>query len=167
MTAALWSWLLATGIYDFQQRRVPNWLVLVGAMLAAIAMVTNMQPLSIEWPNAALGAVAGFSFLLIFYATGLMGAGDVKFGGALGLWFGLQPLLPIWLGASLLAGAHASLLLLLRRLQLFPRLTEALSGKPTSRHDGSLPQDLQRHIPFAAYLAIASVGWLIWDGPSL
>lgn len=83
-----------------------------------------------------------FVALLLFYATRLMGAGDVKFAGALGLWVGLQPLLPIWIGASLLAGVHAAVALL--RLRGAPR------------------EKFRRHIPYAAYMALATLGWMAW-----
>lgn len=162
MAAALLTWLIAVGAYDFRQRRVPNWLVLFGAVLAFVALSLKIQPFAIDWPQAVLGAVVGFIGLLIFYVTGYMGAGDVKFAGALGLWLGVQPLWPIWLGASLIAGVHAVLWLLLQRWPVFPRLTQALSGAPFHSNDGAGARKRQRHIPFAAYLAIASVGWLIW-----
>ena len=113
------------------------------------------------------GACAGFGFLLIFYVAGLMGAGDVKFAGALGLWVGLQPQLPIWIGASLLAGAHAVLWLALQRWPYFPRLIEVLSGVPSPTHNSADKPKRQRHIPVAAYLAIAALGWLIWRDAGL
>lgn len=162
MTAALWSWLLAIVVYDFQQRRVPNWLLLFGSALATIALTLQVQPMSLEWPEATLSAIAAFVFLLIFYVTGLMGAGDVKFGAALGLWVGLQPLAPIWIVSSLLAAVHALLWLALQRWPFLPRLAAALSGMPTSGHGDPTTRRPQRHIPFAAYLAIGTMGWLIW-----
>lgn len=159
-------WLLVIAAYDFCQRRVPNWLSLLGATSAVAALYLNTQPFGLGWSGAIVGAAAGFGFLLIFYITGLMGAGDVKFAGALGLWVGLAPLAPIWIGASLLAAVHAALWLLLQRSQRFPRLTEALSGIPAAGHEAEA-RKRQRHIPFAAYLAIASLAWLIWRGPPL
>jgi prepilin peptidase CpaA len=109
--------------------------------------------------------VVGFGFLLLFYATGFMGAGDVKFAGALGLWVGMSPLLPIWVGASLLAGVHGLLLLALQRFAWFPGLALMLSGKPRGdAASGSRKQT--RPIPFAAYLALASVVWMVWGRPS-
>lgn len=164
----IWSlWLFLVAGHDFRQRRAPNWLVLLGAALAGIALLTKAQPFGIDWPGAIAGAVAGFGFLLIFYVTGLMGAGDVKFAGALGLWVGLQALLPIWIGASLLAGVHALLWLVLRRWPYFPGLAVALSGMSVTNNDGADLQKRQRHIPFAAYLAIASLGWQVWGGSAL
>jgi prepilin peptidase CpaA len=158
-------WLLMIMVYDAQQRRVPNWLVLGGAAVAIGALAMNAQPFGIGWSDALLGCVVGFGFLLLFYATGFMGAGDVKFAGALGLWVGMSPLLPIWVGASLLAGVHGLLLLALQRFAWFPGLALMLSGKPRGdAASGSRKQT--RPIPFAAYLALASVVWMVWGRPS-
>lgn len=155
-------WLLLVVAYDLHQRRVPNWLVLAGAIGAVLALSSHIHPFGISWRDAVLGAGAGFGFMLIFYSRGVMGAADVKFAGALGLWVGLQPLLPIWIGASLLAGVHSTLWLLVHRSQRFTRLTEALSGVSTHDQDDPTAHRRRRHIPFAAYLAIASLGWLLW-----
>ncbi|WP_390349679.1 prepilin peptidase [Variovorax boronicumulans] len=100
-------------------RRVPNWLVVAGAGLAITALGLGAGPLGHDWRAALFGAGAGFGFLLLFYATGLMGAGDVKFASALGLWVGLPALAPIWIGASLIAGIHSVLWLALRRWPFF------------------------------------------------
>ncbi|WP_219219816.1 A24 family peptidase [Variovorax boronicumulans] len=164
----IWSlWIFLVAGHDLRRRRVPNWLVLFGAAFACITLLMNAQPFGIDWLSAIAGAAVGFGFLLIFYATGLMGAGDVKFAGALGLWVGLQALLPIWIGASLLAGVHAVVWLALRRWPYFPAIAIALSGTPVASNDEAGPQKRQRHIPFAAYLAIASIGWLVSGSPKL
>lgn len=122
----------------------------------------EIQPFSTGWTSMLGGGCFAFAILLIFYAAGLMGAGDVKFGGALGLWVGLQPLLPIWIGASLLAALHALLWLALRRWPVFPRLALALSG-PAHHDDGVRRKP--RPIPYAAYLALATVAWMVWRQP--
>lgn len=163
---SLWLlWLLLIAIYDTRQRRVPNWLVLAGAAVAAGGLVMNAQPFGISWSDALMGSTLGFGFLLLFYAAGLMGAGDVKFAGALGLWVGTAPLLPIWIGASLLAGMHAVLWLVLQRLPWFPWLTLMLSGRPRSSDDPGLRKHT-RPIPFAAYLALAATVWMVWGRQS-
>lgn len=94
--------------------------------------------------QALVGASAGFVGLLFFYATGLMGAADVKFAAALGLWIGPWPLLWVWVGASLLAGVHA-LALLAWRLRT------------------GLPRTRKREIPYAAHMAVVTMGWLVWQ----
>lgn len=158
-------WLLIVTVYDTRQRRVPNWLVLVGAALAIGALVMNAQPFGVGWTEALLGSALGFGFLLLFYAAGLMGAGDVKFAGVLGLWVGWQPLLLIWTFASLLAAVHGGLWLILHRWPWFPRLALLLSGRPRSADSTGLHQRA-RPIPYAAYLALAAAVWMVWGRQS-
>ena len=141
MSAVLLAWLACTAFHDLRYRRVPNWLVLAGALSALAALGLGLQPFGVGWPAALTGFAAAFCFLLLFYATRLMGAGDVKFAAALGLWVGLQPLLPIWIGASLLAALHGA-------------LTWIRKNKPLERR--------RRQIPYAAHMAAASFGWMAW-----
>lgn len=151
-------WLLFAAVYDFRKRRVPNWLVLVGAVLATAAIAFGSQPFGVGWTAALAGAGVGFGFLLLFYAAGLMGAGDVKFAGVLGLWVGVSALVP----ASLLAGAHSVLWLALRRWPWFPKLALLLSDQRPTSDDGALPPGRARFIPYATYLALATVVWMVW-----
>lgn len=164
-TATFLLWLLLVAAYDFQQRRVPNWLVVAGATLAVVALALGAGPLEFDWQAALLGGAAGFGFLLLFYATGLMGAGDVKFAGVLGLWIGLPAFIPIWVVASLLACAHAVLWRHLQRWPLSPRLTSMLAG-PSRTSESSTPPRRLRIIPYAAYLALAAVMWMVWGRQS-
>ncbi|KQW55863.1 peptidase A24 [Variovorax sp. Root411] len=163
MTCLLW--LICVAVYDFRKRRVPNWLVLSGAILALAAIGFGAQPFGVSWTAALAGAASGFVFLLLFYATGLMGAGDVKFAGALGLWVGLSALAPIWIAASLLAGAHGALWFALQRWALSPRLALVLSGPPSEATGGIAPSRA-RFIPYAAYLALAAAAWMAWGRQS-
>ncbi|WP_341887116.1 A24 family peptidase [Variovorax sp. YR752] len=158
-------WLLFVTVYDFRERRAPNWLVLAGAATALAALVFGMQPFEIDWTSALLGAGVGFGFLLLFYAFGLMGAGDVKFAGALGLWVGLSALALIWIGASLMASAHSLLWLALKRWPFFPRLALLLAG-PSRTPESGTPTHRPRIIPYAAYLALATAAWMVWGRQS-
>lgn len=164
-TATFVLWLLLVAAYDFQLRRVPNWLVAAGATLALVALGLGAGPLGFDWQAALLGGVAGFGFLLLFYATGLMGAGDVKFAGALGLWVGLPAFILIWVVASLLAYAHAILWRYLERWPFSPRLTSMLAG-PSRTSESSPPPRRLRIIPYAAYLALAALVWMVWGRQS-
>jgi prepilin peptidase CpaA len=158
-------WLLCVAVYDFRERRVPNWLVLSGAIAALAVIGFGAQPFGVSWTAALAGAASGFGFLLLFYAMGLMGAGDVKFAGALGLWVGLWALAPIWIGAGLLAGAHGALWYALQRWPVSPRLALILSGQPSPAAGGA-SQSRARFIPYAAYLALATVAWMFWGRQS-
>lgn len=155
MKLALLLWLLLAIVQDGRQRRVRNGFVLVGMAMALVAVAIDAQPFGLGWSQSLLGGAAAFLGLLCFYAFGLMGAGDVKFAGALGLWLGMAPLLPIWIAASLFAAVHGLLWLALQRWPLSSRLELALSGQP--RSDGKRP----RPIPLAAYLAVSAIGFMV------
>lgn len=162
MLAAFVLFLLAVMASDFARRRVPNSLVLAGAAGAIAALLLDQQPFGLGWQQALAGGGATFGALLLVYALGIMGAGDVKFAGALGLWTGLAPLAFIWAAASVLAGLHAVLWLALRRWPVAPRLFLALSS-PRIPPNGTLtPARKARHLPLAAYLAIATLAWIAW-----
>jgi prepilin peptidase CpaA len=96
-----------TAISDFSARRVPNaWLLM--------ALATGTVIFCLQWaldhngpPGSPLtGFFTGLFVLLPFYAIRWMGAGDVKLFATLGFLLGAKALLPIWIIASLLAGAH-------------------------------------------------------------
>ncbi|WP_062479692.1 A24 family peptidase [Variovorax boronicumulans] len=164
MTSVYLMWLLFVIVYDLRQRRVPNWLVLAGAFSALATLALGVGPPGQDWPMALLGGAIGFGFLLVFYAFGLMGAGDVKFAGALGLWVGPWALMPIWAIGSLLGGLHAVLWLGLRRWPISQRASLMLFG-PSQIPTDSTPTRV-RFIPYAAYLALAAAIWMVWGRQS-
>ena len=161
MNQAQAFWLALVIAYDFRQRRVPNGLVLAGVALAIGALISGTHPAGLSWPDALLACALAFGVMLIFYAFNLMGAGDVKFAGALGLWIGTEGLLPVWIVSSLLACVHGLSWYFLNRWPLWPRLSTALSGIPPT--PGAPAPKRARHIPYAAYLAIAALSWMAWN----
>lgn len=109
-----------------------------------LSLVFSRQPLQLTWVHALAGGLGGLLALTLFYAMGVMGAADVKFATALGLWIGPWPLLWVWVGASLLAGVHALALL-------------------AWRFRTGLPRTRKREIPYAAHMAVVTMGWLAWQ----
>ncbi|WP_084216983.1 prepilin peptidase [Xenophilus azovorans] len=136
-------WLIGAIVFDWRLRRVPNWLVLAGALGAIGALAIHLVPLHIGWADALSACAATFVFLLLFYAAGLMGAADVKFAAALALWLGLEGMLWTWIGASLLAAVHSIGLMQMRRW----------TGAVRQR---------RREVPYAAHLATAALAWMAW-----
>lgn len=155
-------WLAGAVVCDLRWRKVPNLLVLAGMVGALLSLTFDAALPGLDWLTALLGALVAFAMLLPFYALGLMGAGDVKFAAALGLWLGLAPLAPIAIAGSLLAFLHALAVLALRRWPLSPRLMLMLSGRTPQ---GVTSLSARRPIPYAAYLALATFAWLAWRVP--
>lgn len=95
--------VLAAG-FDIAQRKVPNTLILVG-----ITTALSLSTLS-GWPaisGAVIGSLAALVILLPVYASGMMGAGDVKLismvGGFLGPHHFLFALLCIFVAGGALS----------------------------------------------------------------
>lgn len=87
-------------VWDFRQRRIPNWLT-----LSAI-------PLGVFWntwagglaglQSSLAGFAVGFGLLFILFAIGGGGGGDVKLMGALGAWVGMQTTITVFVLASVI-----------------------------------------------------------------
>ena len=165
MFFVLISWLAGTVAFDFGYRRVPNLWLLAGAIFATVALSWNGSPLAVTWQQALTGGVGAFAILLCFYVLGMMGAGDVKFAGVLGLWLGGPALVPITVGAGLLAGGHALFWLarhrgpaLLRRRRCADGEIDAGTGTLADASASRIAMTMA--IPYAGYLAIAALLWL-------
>lgn len=148
--------------FDFKERKVPNWLVMSGLVFAALALTTGRHPFGLTWAPALTASLVAFLFFLIFYVMKVMGAGDVKFAGVLALWVGLMPFALIWLMASLLAGLHALLFILSKRQPLPSLLLKVLHGPALNDPSKSVKS---KQIPYAAYLALSAIAWLVLFKP--
>ena len=120
-TLSLLALLLLAAGFDIAQRRVPNILIIVGAT-TALTLATHSG-----WPGisgAIIGSFTALFVLLPVYASGMMGAGDVKLismvGGFLGPHHFLFALLCIFV-----AGGVLSMFYLWRQ-----RLKGSASGMP-------------------------------------
>lgn len=105
MPAALVFWAMIIGIIDLRQKKVPNLLLLVVILPAVAGLIwQGYGPFGANPWQSLIGAVLTLALLLPWYAVGLLGAGDVKYGGCIGFLVGH------WL-AVLLALACAGLAL--------------------------------------------------------
>ena len=115
--------LLSTFVIDFHHQIIPNRLVLtmfeIGLIFTFLYGLSNVA-ISL---NMLLGMLAGGGIFLgitllgaLFYGKEAMGLGDVKFMGALGLYFGLTNIIIIAL-ISFLVGAVLSIILLATKIK--------------------------------------------------
>ena len=158
VVAFLVVWAAVAALYDWRQRRLPNFLTLGALSVGAVYALIYGAPLGGAWYWNYAAAAVGLVVLLPVYAIGVMGAGDVKFFAAMGMLGGPTILLPTLLVASLIVGAHAFLTLALR-LPAAVYVTESLR-----RHLRLPPVGPERRLPFGVGLAAgfvaAVLGWL-------
>lgn len=154
-------------ISDLYARRVSNrWLAAaIGAGLGWMLLFWMLGRTS--FPVAGLlGAIAGLLALMPFYVLRWMGAGDVKYFAVIGLLLGWQALLPVWIVASLISGAHAVGILASRyaiprlpALQMMSTHIEQTLHRRDWWHRLQRARGTRRGMPYAAYL---SVGVFVW-----
>jgi prepilin peptidase CpaA len=93
-----------SAFFDLKIRKIPNWLVLVGAT-SGIAL-NGYHGLNPFFQSIA-GLVAGIAVLLLPFAFGWIGAGDVKFFGVVGALLGVSWLPRVFFYSALTAGLIA------------------------------------------------------------
>lgn len=146
-------------INDLYARRVAN-RALVAALVAAVLTMVVVPEQSTSPGKATIGIVAGLLSLLPFYAIRWMGAGDVKCFAVLGFVLGWPYLLPVWVGASLMAGIHALAVIASRKLLLHsPYAFTGITGRALSWYEKTpllrralIARQGRQGIPYAAYL---------------
>lgn len=149
LIAALWT--------DVTRMRIPNALTagFAGAGTVFHAAAGGWQGLA----AAVSGAVAGMLPLLLLYRLKGIGAGDVKWFGAFGVWSGPLPVLQL-LVYSMLAAGGLSLLLLSLRL---PGIRTW--GRRVPWPWGVHPALAARGAAFPFMLAVApGFGWMMGSG---
>jgi prepilin peptidase CpaA len=138
---AVGAGLIACGI-DLKYRKIPNWLT-----LTTLGFGLTGHALSGLWSglDALGGCLTGLALLVIPFATGGIGGGDVKLLMALGALLGVHRVFWVFIYAGIAGGIFSLLALVYRlglsgafwRLQLMPAMlwrgekTELLAGPKT------------------------------------
>ena len=143
---------------DVHCQRIPNWLTFPAFAAALLYGAFLGGPEGAL--DATLGAGAAFALLVLPYATGALGAGDVKAAMALGAAFGASAVAEQMLLAIVFGGIFAALrLALLGELtELVRRWAHSLATTLVTRHFGYFPPPpgaAAAGIPFAVALALA------------
>lgn len=90
--------------FDVKYRKIPNWLVLFGMVSGLVLNSLAGTDLLI---HSALGLTIGIAVLIIPFAFGWMGAGDVKMFGSIGAMLGVGLLPRVFFYSALFAGVIA------------------------------------------------------------
>jgi prepilin peptidase CpaA len=162
--AVVAAYMTTAAATDLHSRRIPNWLT-VPMALAGVAFHL-LAPTGLGLGASLLGLVVGFSLLLVPYAIGGGGAGDVKLLAALGAWLGWQLVLVAFMLSIVLSAVVATGMLAFgfaRRL-VAPGVD---SDTPEENNDDATQPDERYSLPFAVPAAISTtalVTWLVSNG---
>jgi prepilin peptidase CpaA len=98
--------VLAAAVCDVRTRRIPNWLVAAGLVVALFTqcLATGLATGSLSW---LAGGATGLALFLGLYLARGMGAGDVKLMAAVGAFCGPADALYIALASCLIGGLMA------------------------------------------------------------
>jgi prepilin peptidase CpaA len=130
---AVFTLLLAMAcVTDVRARRIPNRLV---AVIAVAGLVFSGVAVGgwLAVGKSLLGVALGFGIWIVFYAIGVLGAGDVKLAAAAGAWLGVGGIWRASLVAAVAGGVLAVLLLARER-----RMRETVGRIGLSVSTGSL-----------------------------
>lgn len=119
----LLAMLCVAAVIDLRERRIPNWLNALVAV--AGVLTTSIYASPVVWWASLLGLLLGFAILLVPFALGFVGGGDVKVLAAVGAWLG-----PLGVIVAFLAAQVVSLVVALFICIRSGRLT-ALLGNST------------------------------------
>jgi prepilin peptidase CpaA len=93
-----------SAFFDFKVRRIPNWLIASGLICGVL--LNSMQGSS-HLLQSLLGFLVGIAVLVVPFALGWIGAGDVKFFGVVGAILGVSWLPRVFFYSALVAGVIA------------------------------------------------------------
>lgn len=160
LTAAAW--------WDVRSYRIPNVLVMLGLVLGILLRVRlgGLAGLLV----AVEGLAVGLAVLLPLYLLRIMGAGDVKLMGMVGVFLGPMDVLGALLGTLLIGGVLAIVFALrikkLRnllqniKLILFGTLIKMSAKQATVMDD--LPASAG-NLPYGVAIAVGTFGFLVWQ----
>ena len=93
-----------SAFFDLKLRRIPNWLIATGLVSGVILNAFHGSSYLLQ---SLLGFVVGVTVLILPFALGWIGAGDVKFFGVVGALLGVSWLPRVFFYSALIAGLIA------------------------------------------------------------
>jgi len=152
----------AAAYFDFRWRRIPNWLV-----AATIVLSFGWHAWSNGWEGLLLsggGLLAGMAILFPLFLLRGMGAGDVKFFGAIGAAVTYKHVLSVFVIAAFIAGVMALFRVIAARAfvatlaNIVDIVNRFFHGRLKPHPIASLANENALVIPFGVSVALAT--WL-------
>ncbi len=146
-------WLALCAAQDVQQRHIANGLTLGAGLIALLYMLTSGTTwLGAPAEQGGWALVLALLFTLPGYATGRMGAGDVKLMATIGLASDPVHLMGSFVGAGVLGA-----LWLLLAPKVWPYMTQGLRKRIPQ-----LAPELSKKTPFAPFVLIGFLLTMAW-----
>lgn len=134
-----------SAFFDITARRIPNWLIGVGA--ASGLTISAFQGWQV-FLQSLLGLVVGIAVLVLPFAMGWIGAGDVKFFGVTGALLGVLFLPRVFFYSAIVAGIIAVASLLSGKVRIFSFKQIWLDVKIAIMSIGNvLPEPVRNKVP--------------------
>jgi prepilin peptidase CpaA len=164
--------VLPAAVFDYRQRRVPNWLVLAGLLLG---MAMNAF-LTYDTPSATTGLLfslegLGLAFAVYFplYLLRGMGAGDVKLMAAVGAVVGPFFWLFIFFFTAILGGITAVIVVLRKRrvhrtlqnLWMILLSVRHHQAPYTANPELDVTSDQGVRLPHGVAIAVGAIGFVV------
>jgi prepilin peptidase CpaA len=105
-----------SAFFDMTMRRIPNWLIGIGVASGLTISAFHGGQVFLQ---SLLGLVVGIAVLILPFAMGWIGAGDVKFFGVTGALLGVVLLPRIFFYSAVVAGVIAVASLLSGKIRIF------------------------------------------------
>jgi prepilin peptidase CpaA len=170
-TGILTLLLTVAAISDYRVHRIPNWLVLSGALFGVIynTVLAPSPYANILFPLAGLGL--GLLLFLPLYLIRAMGAGDVKLLAMVGAFLGPGDTFLAALASMIVGGVLSIMFVLVRGTarRLLHNLSSLFQLGLLSVAGGSKPNlqiEVDRSagkLPYGVAIAIGTIGYLITD----
>lgn len=154
--------LIISTIYDITHHRIPNKITLPAIVFGFILNVYYSGFLGLK--NSFLGTALGIGLLIIPFALGVIGGGDVKLLGAIGALNGYHFVFYAFLYSALVGGIMAVIYAAIKgRLRyilqniFFTGLTYSLGGKYGRETGGLAFEPSNLYLPYAVPISIGTI----------
>jgi prepilin peptidase CpaA len=129
--------------------------------------------------SSLLGAGLGFGLLIVFYALGGVGAGDVKLLTAIGAWLGPNLTYQVFVASALFGGIYALILVVVRGgflslgVEMLAAKHALMNPGSWKRPESDINAEVQRSdrrrrlVPFAAMTCLGFFATMAWWGRDL